>query len=58
MHGGGTRSMQVALQELQSAHLFMVYPDSKVYPLRAKITAVPLAKLEFRRRKIPAEGTV
>jgi predicted AAA+ superfamily ATPase len=54
---GVTRSMQVALRELKLEHLFVICPGPKVYPLHEKITAVPLAQLDFCRRKIPAEAT-
>jgi predicted AAA+ superfamily ATPase len=55
---GVTRSMHVALAELQLEHLFVVYPGSKMYPLHEKITAVPLSRLESCRPMISSSGTV
>lgn len=37
-----TKSMHIALQDLQLDHLVLVYPGSKVFPLADKITAVGL----------------
>ncbi len=37
-----TRSMRVALQDLQLDHLWVVYPGSQVYPLHESVTAIPL----------------
>lgn len=37
-----TRSMRIALEELDLAHLWVVYPGRKSYPISEKITAVGL----------------
>lgn len=42
-----TRSMQVALTDLELDHLFVVYPGEQTYPLAEKITAIPLLKMVF-----------
>ncbi len=49
---GTTRSMHIALAELQLEHLFVVYPGSKAYPLGEKITVVPLSGIESCRSLI------
>ena len=49
---GLTRSMHVALAELQLEHLFVVYPGSKAYRLGEKITVVPLAEIESCRARM------
>ena len=36
------RSMNVALQDLQLNHLWIVYPGSEIYRLHERITAIPL----------------
>jgi uncharacterized protein len=43
---GTSRSMHIAIQELQLEHLFVIYPGSKVYPLTERLTAVPLSQIE------------
>lgn len=40
-----TRSMHIARQDLGLAHLWVVYPGSRSYPLGEGITALPLAHL-------------
>jgi hypothetical protein len=47
-----TRSMQSALQELQLAHLWVIYPGSQVYPVHERITVYPLQKLTNLLEKI------
>jgi len=37
-----TRSMHVALQDLQLDHLWVVYPGSETYPLHERITVIPM----------------
>ena len=37
-----TRSMRVALQDLQLAHLWVVYPGDKIYSLHEYVTAIPI----------------
>jgi predicted AAA+ superfamily ATPase len=41
-----TKSMQSAIQELNLAHLWVIYPGDEIYPLEKKITAVGLTRLE------------
>ena len=41
-----TRSMSVVMQDLDLAHLFVIYPGKKTYRLAEKITVLPLG--EFR----------
>jgi predicted AAA+ superfamily ATPase len=40
-----TRSMHIALNELKLEHLFVIYPGSKAYPLKDKITVIPLSQI-------------
>ncbi len=40
-----TRSMHIALDDLQLEHLVVVYPGEQSYPLSERITAVPLETL-------------
>lgn len=46
-----TKSMRSALGDLQLAHLWVVYPGEKIYPLAAKVTAVPLKVIELGQSK-------
>lgn len=41
-----TRSMRSALTELELAHLWVVYPGDKIYPLEQNITAVGLHTMQ------------
>jgi uncharacterized protein len=41
-----TRSMRVALQDLQLAHLWVVYPGDKIYSLHERVTVVPIDVVE------------
>lgn len=43
-----SRSMQIAIETLRLDHLWVVYPGSRRFPLKDKITALPLG--EFTRR--------
>lgn len=43
-----SRSMRIALEDLELDHLFVVYPGHRELPLAEKITAVPLRNLEHR----------
>lgn len=45
-----TRSMQMARQELDLAHLWVVYPVSRRYPLAFDVTALPLAQVATELR--------
>ena len=40
-----TRSMRIALSDLQLEHLIVVYPGEQSYPLSERVTAVPLEML-------------
>jgi len=58
---GITKSMRIALDDLELRHLFVVYPGSKAYELDKRVTALPLEqitnRLPFRRRRLAgAEG--
>ena len=44
---GATRSMHVAIEELQLEHLFVIHPGPKTYPLQEKITVVPLSRIQY-----------
>ncbi len=39
-----TRSMQIAVQDLELEHLWIIYPGSETYALGGKITALPLVE--------------
>ncbi len=39
-----TRSMRVALKDLDLEHLWVVYPGEKTYPVDNKITVLPLSE--------------
>jgi predicted AAA+ superfamily ATPase len=40
-----TRSMHIALEDLQLEHLWIVYPGTRRYPITEKITALPLREI-------------
>ena len=42
---GVTKSMRIVIDDLNLAHLWVVYPGQREYPLDAKITALPLARV-------------
>ena len=42
---GVTRSMQIAMADLQLDRLYVVYPGTLRYPLAERMEAVPLAAL-------------
>ncbi len=44
-----TRSMQIALTDLELDHLYVVYPGEHTYPLAEKITAIPLLEMVFKK---------
>ena len=46
-----TKSMQSALEDLKLVHLWVVYPGEKIYPLAAKVTALPLKAIKFSQSK-------
>ncbi|MBI4559021.1 MAG: ATP-binding protein [Candidatus Hydrogenedentes bacterium] len=41
-----TRSMATALTDLQLAHLWIIYPGDRAYPLASKISVLPLADVK------------
>ena len=45
---GTTKSMRVALADLDLERLFVVYPGERGFPLDEKIEAVPLVQLSAR----------
>ncbi len=55
---GASRSMHIALAELQLEHLFVIYPGSKAYALQEKISVVPLSRMEACRKTISSRGTI
>lgn len=46
-----TKSMQSALEDLQLAHLWVIYPGEKLYSLTPKITVVPLRSIDVSSEK-------
>ena len=42
---GVTKSMRIVIDDLKLAHLWVVYPGQREYPIDAKITALPLARV-------------
>ncbi len=40
-----SKSMQIALEDLELTHLWVIYPGSKKYPLDKKITTLPLTQI-------------
>ena len=40
-----TRSMRIALADLELDHLVVIYPGKRVYPLSEHVTVVPLGAL-------------
>ena len=42
---GTTRSMRVALEDLELEHLFVVYPGDAAYPLDERISALPVTAI-------------
>ncbi len=45
---GITKSMRIALEDLDLRHLYVVYPGSKTYALDKKITVIPLESIHQR----------
>ena len=41
-----TPSMRSALQELSLAHLWVIYPGEKSYPLDDRITVLPIGEID------------
>lgn len=42
---GISRSMRVAMEDLQLSHLYVVYPGRHVFPLEERVTAFPVGSL-------------
>ena len=53
---GTTRSMRVALGDLELEHLFVVYSGDTAYPLDDRISALPIADIPALARSLGAEG--
>ncbi|MBC8175164.1 MAG: ATP-binding protein [Candidatus Marinimicrobia bacterium] len=47
-----SKSMRIALQDLNLLHLFVVYPGNDTYQLDEKITAIPISDLLPKLRKM------
>ncbi len=48
-----TRSMAVVMQDLDLAHLFVIYPGKKTYRLAEKITVLPLGEFMMNSEEEP-----
>lgn len=44
-----TKSMKIAVQDLELEHLWVIYPGSESYPLDDKITVMPLCRVTVER---------
>lgn len=42
-----TKSMQIAIDDLDITHLWVIYPGQNIFPLHKKITALPLTKIAY-----------
>ena len=51
---GTTRSMRVALNDLELEHLYVVYPGNEAYPLDERISALPVAEVPALARSFGA----
>ena len=40
-----TRSMQIAIQDFDLAHLWVIYPGNRSYPVHEQITVFPLQQI-------------
>jgi predicted AAA+ superfamily ATPase len=49
---GHTRSMSVAIQDLNLEHLWVVYPGNQEYPLEKKISVIPVSSLPILTDKV------
>ena len=49
---GHTRSMSVAMQDLNLEHLWVVYPGNQEYPLEKKISVIPASSLPILSEKV------
>ena len=53
---GTTRSMRVALDDLELEHLFVVYPGDEAYPLDDRISVVPIESIPALARSLGVGG--
>ena len=49
---GTTRSMRVSLNDLELAHLWVVYPGDEAYPLDERISVLPVANIPDLARSL------
>jgi predicted AAA+ superfamily ATPase len=49
---GRTRSMSVAIQDLNLEHLWVLYPGNQDYPLEEKISVTPVSSLPILTEKV------
>jgi predicted AAA+ superfamily ATPase len=47
-----TKSMRIAIHDLDLSHLFVIYPGKDTYRIDEKITAIPISDLLFRLQKM------
>ncbi len=50
-----TRSMHIALQDLNLEHLWVIYPGEQSYPVDAQITVCPIQDLDFIAQQLRLE---
>ena len=48
---GTTRSMRVALNDLELEHLWVVYPGDEAYPLDDRISVLPITDIQALARR-------
>ena len=53
---GTTRSMRVALDDLELSHLWVVYPGNEAYPLDERISVLPVTDIPALARSLGAGG--
>ncbi|MBI1783781.1 ATP-binding protein [Candidatus Sumerlaeota bacterium] len=54
---GSTRSMQMAIQDLSLAHLWIVYPGKERYNLGERLTAIPVSEIPALAEKLGNPGS-
>ena len=47
-----SKSMHQSIEDLNLAHLFVIYPGTTSYPMREKITAWPVEKIPALRHRV------
>jgi len=52
-----TKSLRIALDNLQLAHAWMVYPGTEQFPLHERVTALPLARVPALPELLAATST-